>query len=351
MAPNSSTLAWKIPWTEEPGGLQSMGLIESDTTERLHVHFSLSCIGEGNGNPLQCFCLENPKDGGAWWSAQSWTGLKWLNSSSSSSIVCLSCFLFLHAHQKVDWGFVCLFFQSPSQQSLFFFLVNFALITSFTASPSRLFCGSLSSLQLLSRCGGKMTFTLWERPCLALMWCTRFPSRNPVRRQHLFSWLICWLKHLLCVICGDAGKYKDELVSFPDLKKLTLHWIKRKWHELNVTQPQSNRLATTYWLLEFEMWLVQTEMYSRYKVHTGLQRFGAKSAKQLINNIYIDYMWCDNVLDQFSSVQSLSCVFATPWTSALQASLFLTNSWSPPKSTSIEPVIPSNHLTLCRPLI
>ena len=42
---------------------------ESDTTERLHFHFSLSCIGEGNGNPLQCSCLENPRDRGAWWAA------------------------------------------------------------------------------------------------------------------------------------------------------------------------------------------------------------------------------------------------------------------------------------------
>ena len=107
MAPYSSTLAWKIPWTEEPGGLQSMGSLrvghdfetslslftfmhwrrkwqptpvflpgesqgrgslvgrlwgctELDTTEKLHFHFSLSCIGEENGNPLQCACLENP---------------------------------------------------------------------------------------------------------------------------------------------------------------------------------------------------------------------------------------------------------------------------------------------------
>ena len=61
MAPHSSTLAWKMPWTEEPGGLQSMGWgrEESDTTKRLPFHFSLSCIGEGNGNPLQCSCLEN----------------------------------------------------------------------------------------------------------------------------------------------------------------------------------------------------------------------------------------------------------------------------------------------------
>ena len=88
MAPHSSTLAWKIPWMEEPGRLQSMGSLESDTTEQLPFHFSLSCIGEGNGNPLQCSFLENPGDGGAWWAAvygvtQSWTRLKRLSSSSS----------------------------------------------------------------------------------------------------------------------------------------------------------------------------------------------------------------------------------------------------------------------------
>ena len=60
----------------------------SGTTEWLPSHFSLSCIGEGNGNPLQCSCLENPRDGGAWWAAisgvaQSWTQLKRLSSSSS----------------------------------------------------------------------------------------------------------------------------------------------------------------------------------------------------------------------------------------------------------------------------
>jgi len=88
--PTPVLLPGKIPWTEEPGGLQSMGLLESDTTERLHFHFSLSCIGEGNGNPLQCSCLKNPRDGEAWWAAvsgvaQSWTRLKRLSSSSSSS--------------------------------------------------------------------------------------------------------------------------------------------------------------------------------------------------------------------------------------------------------------------------
>ena len=63
MAPHSSTLAWKIPWTEELGRLQSMGSLESDTTERLHFHFSLSCIGEGNGNPLQCLAWRIPGTG------------------------------------------------------------------------------------------------------------------------------------------------------------------------------------------------------------------------------------------------------------------------------------------------
>ena len=64
------------------------GVAESDTTERLHFHFSLSCTGEGNSNPLQYSCLENPRDGGPWWAAiygvtQSQTRLKWLSSSSS----------------------------------------------------------------------------------------------------------------------------------------------------------------------------------------------------------------------------------------------------------------------------
>ena len=86
MATHSSTLAWKIPWMEEPGRLQSMGSwrVQHDWAT------SLSRIGEGNGNPLQCSCLENPKDGGAWWAAvcgvaQSRTQLKRLSSSSSMS--------------------------------------------------------------------------------------------------------------------------------------------------------------------------------------------------------------------------------------------------------------------------
>ena len=92
MAPHSSTLAWEIPWTEEPGRLQSMGSLELDTTERLCFHSLLSCIGEGNGNPLKYSCLGNPRDGGAWWAAiygvaQSRTQLKRLNSNGSRNSI------------------------------------------------------------------------------------------------------------------------------------------------------------------------------------------------------------------------------------------------------------------------
>ena len=90
----------KIPWRREklpapvfwpgefPGLYILRGCKELDMTERLHFHFSRSCIGEGNGNPLQCSCLENPRDGGASWAAvygvaQSRTRLKRLSSSNS----------------------------------------------------------------------------------------------------------------------------------------------------------------------------------------------------------------------------------------------------------------------------
>ena len=92
MATHSSTLAWKIPWTEEPGRLQSMGSHRVGHDQATSLSLFLSCIGEGNGNPLHCSCLENPRDGGAWWAAiygvaQSRTRLKRLSSSSSSSSI------------------------------------------------------------------------------------------------------------------------------------------------------------------------------------------------------------------------------------------------------------------------
>ena len=87
MAPHSSTLAWKVPWMEEPCGLQSTGSRRVRHDWATSLSLSLSRIGEGNGNPLQCSCLENPRDRGAWWAAvygvtQSGTRLKRLSSSS-----------------------------------------------------------------------------------------------------------------------------------------------------------------------------------------------------------------------------------------------------------------------------
>ena len=86
MAPHSSTLAWKIPWTEEPGRLQSMGSLRVGHDWATSLSLFTSCIGEGNGNPLQCSCLENPRNEGVWWTTlygvtQSQTRLKWLSIS------------------------------------------------------------------------------------------------------------------------------------------------------------------------------------------------------------------------------------------------------------------------------
>ena len=96
-----SSLHWRRQWHPTllllPGkfhgrrtlvGCSPWGREESDTTEWLPFYFSLSRIGEGNGNPLQCSCLKNPRDGGIWWVSiygvtQSRTGLKWLSSSSN----------------------------------------------------------------------------------------------------------------------------------------------------------------------------------------------------------------------------------------------------------------------------
>ena len=93
--PTPVLLPRKSQGQRSPVGYSPWGREESDTTERLHFHFSLSCIGEGNRNPLHCSCLENPRDRGAWWAAvsgvaQSRTRLKRLSSSSSSGYRCFS---------------------------------------------------------------------------------------------------------------------------------------------------------------------------------------------------------------------------------------------------------------------
>ena len=94
MAPHSSTLAWRIPWTEEPGRLQTMGSLRVGHDWA----FSLSCIGEGNGNPLQCSCLENFRDGEAWWllSMESHrVGHNWSDSAAAAA-----------AYLLMDWQLI-----------------------------------------------------------------------------------------------------------------------------------------------------------------------------------------------------------------------------------------------------
>ena len=92
-------------------GCGPWGREESDTTERLPFHFSLSCIGEGSGSPLQCSCLENPRDGGAWWAAvygvaQSRTRLKRLSSNSSSVVLYHLSLSSVVLHQSVIFLFL-----------------------------------------------------------------------------------------------------------------------------------------------------------------------------------------------------------------------------------------------------
>ena len=111
--PTPILLSWKSQGQKSLVGYSPWGLEESDRTERLHFHFSLSCIGEGNGNPLQCSCLENPRDGGAWWAAvyrvaQSQTQLKRLSSSSLQQ-------LFIHCLTLDRHHAICLFYFFPLQ--------------------------------------------------------------------------------------------------------------------------------------------------------------------------------------------------------------------------------------------
>ena len=122
----SKVFQWRRQWHPTPvllpgkshgrrslEGCSPWGRWGSDTIERLHFHFSFSCIGEGNGNPLQCSCLENPRDDGAWWAAvygvaQRRTRLKRLSSSSSSKV-----------------------FQRGSKQQHFYFRLSFLCIGMF----------------------------------------------------------------------------------------------------------------------------------------------------------------------------------------------------------------------------
>ena len=158
------TWQWRRQWHPTPvlfpgqsHGLSSLvgccswGCKELDMTERLRFHFSLSCVGEGNGNPLQCSCLENPRDGGAWWAAvcgvaQSRTWLKRL--SSSSSILGKGCLLlgasnFRHTDLSSIWVFSSWLVNCLSLKGCSFLLlppVIASVIMPLCLSVSNLYC-------------------------------------------------------------------------------------------------------------------------------------------------------------------------------------------------------------------
>ena len=136
-------------------------------TERLHFHFSLRCIGEGNGNPLQCSCLENPRDGGAWWAAvcrvvQSRTRLTRLSSSSSSSRHLRSCIIC-----KYFLSFSRLSFHSVDTFLLIHKLIGYSFLKNIYSLIFNFVCAGSSLLYgLFTRCDAAAAKLL--QSCLTL---------------------------------------------------------------------------------------------------------------------------------------------------------------------------------------
>ena len=230
---------------------------------------SLSRIGEGNGNPLQCSCLENPRDGGAWWAAvygvtQSQTRLKRRSSSSSSSWTC--------DWLRGEWGIrdcSCSLEVNPHHPALKDIVLNCA---TGEASPP-----------LTSEETGKQTF-----------------------------------------------------LNAPSIRKAPPP-------QLRTLPKQPPRLRQISKQLEFGARRGAGALCTQKKLRIGkTPHWPIRSQKEL---------W--NPPPPLSSVQSLSRVrlFATPWTAASQSSLSITNSWSLLKLMSIESMMPSNHLILCRPFL
>ena len=182
MAPHSSTFAWKIPWMEKPGRLQSMESLESDMTEWLHFHLSLSCIGEGNGNPLQCSCLENPRDRGAWWAAvygvaQSRIWPKRLSSSSSRLVIA---FLPRSKHLLISW------LQSPS--AVILQPKKMKSVSVLIVSPS--ICHEVMGLDVMILLFWMLSF----KPAFSLSSFTSLVPLHflPLEWYHLFIWTCCY---------------------------------------------------------------------------------------------------------------------------------------------------------------
>ena len=169
MAPHSSTLAWKIPWTEEPGRLQSMGSrrIGHDWATSLSPFTFMHW--RRKWQPTQCSCLENPRDGGAWWAAvygvAQRTRLKWLSSSSQRTPMELKYLPSLRERKKRP-GVLCCFFSS---------LVS---VNPSAAKQEELFLLSLTLATLhCCRSGSHTLQRIWDRDFSYFTKCERFTIR------------------------------------------------------------------------------------------------------------------------------------------------------------------------------
>ena len=165
-------------------GCSPWGREESDTAEHLHFHFSLSCIGEGNGNPLQCSCLENPRDGGAWWAAvygvsQSRTRLKRLSSSSSSNMIVgnninVSQLLWARFQAQLHWAFCSASYKSPIR--------CWAVVSAGVSTWED------STFKFTQNVGGTHTLALWLEASTSWVADRRFPSDSRGHSRSSATW-------------------------------------------------------------------------------------------------------------------------------------------------------------------
>ena len=184
MAPHSVLLPGKSHGQRSPVGCSPWGREESDTTERLHFHFSLSCIGEGSGNPLWCSCLENPRDGGAWWAAVCGVAQSRHDWSSSSIALCIySCF---HLQYKVCFVLLYYLWHLSEPTTVHLFVGNTEINDIIPAHR-----GLIWSQLAPKKCVWKKAWKEWHRmePVFPQLW----------DYKEFFPFL-CWLEFSKCSI-------------------------------------------------------------------------------------------------------------------------------------------------------
>ena len=311
-------------------GCSPWGHEESDTTERLHFYFSLSCIGEGGGSPLQCSCLENPRDRGAWWAAvhwvtQSWTRLKWL---SSSRVPCHYNRLALP--------------RSPYRLYIKILPILVAWLPGLVLSwILALFVKHYLQVHVV------LHHRLEAHTGINLRSHSRSPQQTVILPSHL-TWSF------------DSLRYSNpwQLASLYQ----NAHWkVNPKcWAQGAQDKCDAHASFTAMQVLPD---LALPSFFSHHSLLYILGSNTSQCGRSLQKPCYslapdpcsccqLEILSLSPLSVQFSSVQLLSYVwlFATPWIAARQTSLSITNSWSSLKLTSIESVMPSSHLILCCPL-